>query len=203
MAGTESVMVVDDHQVFADLVSLALGAEPDLACVGTAGTCAEARVLARDAGPTLAVVDVRLPDGDGLDLAVELMSLVPGLRVVVLTAYPRPDLVARARTVGVSALLAKDVPLPELLDALRHASPESPVLVELDEPEHGLTPRELQVLRLLAEGLDVRAVARDLGISHHTTRDHVKNVLAKLGARSQLDAVVVAARAGILAIGAP
>lgn len=203
MGAMERVLVVDDHQVFADLVSVALERDASMRCVGSAASVQEARVRAAALRPDVALVDVRLPDGDGLDLAAELLAERPELRVVVLTAYPRADLVARARTVGVSALLAKELSLPELLAALRDARPEAPVLVELEEPRHALTRREMEVLELLGEGVDVRAIARTLGISPHTTRDHVKNVLAKLGARTQLDAVVVAARSGILRIGAP
>ncbi|MCR4512400.1 response regulator transcription factor [Aeromicrobium sp. 50.2.37] len=203
MGGIERVLVVDDHQVFADLVSVALESDPTMRCVGSAATVEDARRLAAELRPDLALVDVRLPDGDGLDLAAELLAARPELRVVVLTAYPRADLVERARAVGVAALLAKELSLTELLAALRDARPDAPVLVELQEPQHGLTRRELEVLELLGEGSDVRAIARTLGISPHTTRDHVKNVLAKLGARTQLDAVVMAARSGILRIGAP
>lgn len=202
MAAQQRIVVVDDHHVFTDLLSMALTSEPALACVGTAGTAAQARTVVLAQRPDVAMIDVRLPDGDGLDLAADLLTELPDLRVIMLTAYPSADLVARAGEVGVCGLLAKELPLPNLLAALRLATPQSPVIWEAPEPDHGLTPRELQVLRLLGDGRDARGIARELGISVHTTRDHVKSVLAKLDAHSQLDAVVAAARAGIVRIGA-
>lgn len=203
MASLERIVVVDDHLVFTDLLSIALASEPALACVGSAATAGEARQVVRELRPDVAVIDVRLPDGDGLDLAADLLRDRTALRVIMLTAHPSADLVERARAAGVCGLLAKEIALPDLLAAIRHATPENPVLWDAPEPDHGLTPRELQVLGLLGEGRDARAIANELGISVHTTRDHVKSVLAKLDARSQLDAVVVAARAGIVRIGVP
>lgn len=198
----QRVAVVDDHQVFSDLVSVALASEPGFECVGTAATVSAGRDLVAATRPDIALIDVRLPDGDGLDLAEGLMGVVPNLRVIMLTGYPRAEMLPRSRRAKVSGLLAKELPLRELLAAMEGATAEDPFFVELDVVEHNLTPRELQVLNLLGEGREARAIARELGISHHTARDHVKNVLLKLDARSQLDAVVTAARSGILRLGA-
>ena len=203
VVAVQRVLVVDDHRVFTDLLMLALDADPGFSCVSPADSVARGREVVAVEDIDVAVIDVQLGDGDGFVLAEEILATRPGVRVVMLTAYPRPDLVRRAVSIGASGLLAKDGSLADLVEGLRSASPARPVLVDLPGPDHDLTVRELEVLSLLAGAADVRAIARTLGISPHTARDHVKSVLAKLGATSQLDAVVEAARRGIVAIGRP
>lgn len=203
VVAVQRVLVVDDHRVFTDLLMLALDADPGFSCVTPADSVARGREVAAAENIDVAVIDVQLADGDGFVLAEEILATRPEVRVVMLTAYPRPDLVRRAVSIGTSGLLAKDGSLADLVEGLRSASPALPVLVDLPGPDHDLTVRELEVLSLLAGAADVRAIARTLGISPHTARDHVKSVLAKLGATSQLDAVVEAARRGIVAIGRP
>lgn len=203
VVAVQRVLVVDDHRVFSDLLMLALDADPGFSCVPPADSVAQGRQVVAAEDFDVAVIDVQLGDGDGFVLAEEILATRPEVRVVMLTAYPRPDLVQRAVSIGASGLLAKDGSLADLVEGLRSASPARPVLVDLPGPDHDLTVRELEVLTLLAGAADVRAIAKTLGISPHTARDHVKSVLAKLGASSQLDAVVEAARRGIVAIGRP
>lgn len=195
------IMVVDDHRVFTDLLTHALGADSSFVCVASAHSVAEALDVAARTDIDIALVDVHLPDGDGIDLAEELLSRHRHLRVILLTAHPRIDMMARAAAIGASGLLAKEGSLAALLAALREGSPEVPVLVDVQMPATSLTSRELEVLNLLGDGKDSRTIARLLGISPHTSRDHVKSILAKLECSSQLDAVVVASRAGIIEIG--
>src|SRR3954447_4065861 len=87
------VVVIDDHRIFTDLVSLALASEPRMECVGTAGTAAQARQVVSEHQPDIALIDVRMPDGDGVNLARELLTLAPNMRVLMLTAFPSPALV--------------------------------------------------------------------------------------------------------------
>lgn len=207
------VLMVDDHRTFTDLVCLALSAEPDLDCVATAHDSAAARQQVARCRPDIVLMDVDLGGEDGLELTAALLADWPDLLVVVLTAHGDPGVMRRAAAAGVVALLPKGGSLPELLSALRQArrgdlfvhpsllrslveeqrSPGRPGLLVPD-----LTPRETAVLRLLTEGRQVTEIARRLGISVHTCRGYVKSLLAKLGAHSQLEAVVMAGRYGLL-----
>lgn len=208
-----TVLVVDDHQTFTDLVRMALDAEPDLECVGTAHTVAVARVLAARHRPDVVLMDVNLKSDDGLDLTAELLAARPELRVVVLTAHGDKRVMKRAAVAGACALLPKDGSLPELLASLRGARAGEfrvhPALLHalvVEDPDPGplagtgpsLTPRERRVLELLAQGRDVRGIARELAISVHTCRGYVKALLSKLGAHSQLEAVAAARAQGLL-----
>ncbi|GAA3236981.1 response regulator transcription factor [Pseudonocardia petroleophila] len=195
-----AVFLVDDHRVFTELLAMGLDAQPDLRCAGTAHSVAEAVEQARTLAFDVAVVDLQMPDGGGLTAIPRLRELRPAARIVVLTAHPRPELVRLARRAGAAAVLAKDAPLAEILDAVR-APADGPAAPPEPTPAARLTPRELQVLVELGRGRDATRIAAALGISVHTTRDHIRAVLAKLGVHTQLDAVVTADRLGIVLVG--
>ncbi len=188
------VLVIDDHRAFADLMRLGLDGQDDLHCAGVAHNLREALNIAAAVPYAGAVVDLGLPDGDGAQVVEALRRQKPDARIVVLTAHPRSDLARRARRAGADAVLAKSGRFAEVLRALRERPATSASALD-DDP---LTPREMQVIALLAEGDDVQQIADSLSLSAYTVRDHVKAILAKLGARSQLEAVVIAARAGIV-----
>lgn len=212
-AAPSTILVVDDHRTFNDLVRLALDDQPDLECVGSARTGAEARAELARHRPRIVLMDVDLGAEDGLDLTKELLAEDPDLLVVVLTAHADAHVMQRAAAAGACALLPKDGSLPDLLAALRTARQGElfvhPGLLRtmLDEeaaadrrglPRPDLTPRERLVLQLLAEGRSVNDIARQLGISVHTCRGYVKTLLSKLGAHSQLEAVVIATMHGLV-----
>ncbi|GAA1896615.1 response regulator transcription factor [Lapillicoccus jejuensis] len=201
------VLVVDDHLVFAQLLGGALGAEPDLECVGTASSVAEALRLVREVRPDLVVMDVRLDDGDGVDATAALTAEHPDLRVVVLSAYVDAALLARAERSGACALLPKNGRLDETLEVLRLAErggflvpPRFLRSLTATRPpaDPGLSPRELEVLRMLSAGVAVPTLARELEVTVGEARSLVACVLAKLGAGSPLEAVVAAARRGLV-----
>lgn len=205
------VLVVDDHRTFAELLSFALEAEDDLECVGTATSMAEALVMTERLAPDLVTMDVQLGDGDGLAAAALLTRKFPDLRVVVLTAFVDGPLMRRAIDAGACALLPKDGSLPEMLQALRSAerggfSVEPTLLMSLAgrgvprQRPPVLTQREQEVLQMLADAQDARVIAKELGISLSTCRGYVKSVLAKLGAHSQLEAVVIGMRQGLIRV---
>ncbi|WP_214401070.1 response regulator transcription factor [Pseudonocardia lacus] len=198
--GPAAVLLVDDHRVFADALAIGVTAQPDLTCVAVAYTAAAARAaMAPGTAVDLAVVDLDLPDDSGMRLVEEFAAHRP---VIVLTAHPRVDLARRAAGAGAAGFLAKDASLPEMLAAVRGALAGEPVRSwESDTAVH-LTAREQQVLDGLARGRDAARIAAELGISVHTTRDHIRVLLAKLGVHSQLDAVVTADRLGLVAVGA-
>jgi len=203
------VLVVDDHVVFAQLVERAMRHETDMTCIGTASSVTEARRLCTTLRPDVVLMDVRLPDGDGVDAATVIVADNPDVRVVVLSAFIDAALMRRASLAGATALLAKDGDLDELLVAIRSSecgslSVNPKLLHQLVReapkaaPGPDLTQREREVLRMLAEGADLTVIAREMSISVHTCRGHVKNVLAKLGVHSQLQAVVVGMRHGLI-----
>lgn len=190
-----SVLLVDDHRAFADVMRLALDAQPDLRCVGIAHSAAEADALIATTFDA-AIVDLGLPDGDGATVVEHLLRRSPTARIVVLTAHPRSDLARQALAAGAHRVLPKRGSFDEVLRALREPAGAAP-----DHPApHPLTPREREVLGLLARGNDVSGIAGALGLSAYTVRDHVKAILAALGARTQLEAVIVAARSGLVVV---
>jgi DNA-binding NarL/FixJ family response regulator len=210
---TTSVLVVDDHTTFSDLLAMALDQEPDLTCVGTAASAAGALAMAETLRPDLVLMDVQLGDGDGIAATAELTRNHPELRVVVLTAHIDSALMQRAADAGACCLLPKNGSLPDMLAALRSARrgglsihPGLLKVLVTSKPTSSshlppLTSREHDVLRMLADGSDARAIAKTLGISVNTCRGYVKNLLLKLGAHSQLEAVVKATNRGLVNVG--
>ncbi|GAB2757341.1 response regulator [Terrabacter sp. AAH1] len=200
------VLVVDDHRTLADALCLAISAEPRMECVGTAHGAREATALVATASPDVVVMDVRLDDGDGVDVTRTITSDRPETRVVVLTAHVDESLLTRAAEAGACAVLPKGGPLTELMESLRTAPRDGfavhPVLLRTligasaaprATPDL-LTAREREVLTLLAEGRDPTTIARTLGISVLTCRGYIKSLLVKLDAHSQLEAVMIALR---------
>jgi DNA-binding NarL/FixJ family response regulator len=205
------VLVVDDHQTFADLLSLALSSEPDLHCVGTAGSAAEAVAMAAELRPDVVVMDIEMPRQDGLAATRRLREVLPELVIVVVTAHRDPQWVLRATQAGASAFVPKNGSLPEMLDVLRRArnggmlvaasafGSSTPMAERAPAaPRVELTQRERDVLHCLNRGMAPKAIARVLGISLHTCRGYVKSLLSKLGVSSQLEAVVTAQRLGLI-----
>ncbi|MBW6432218.1 response regulator transcription factor [Actinoplanes hulinensis] len=210
-----TVLVVDGHQTFAELLGHALAGQPDLRWVGHARTGAEALSLAAELRPDVIVLDPELSDADGIAIAELIRVRQPDSRVVILTASEEQSLVRRATTAGAAGFLSKNGALGDVLNALRTAhrgsmTVSTDILARLlrsttpataprgGVASGGLTVRENEVLQLMAAGLDARTVARRLGISVHTCRGYQKAVLAKLGAHSQLEAVAIATRRGLL-----
>ena len=212
VTSTVRVLVVDDHSTFTELLTGALDREPDLCSVGIAGSAESGFEQALALRPDVVIMDYRLPDGDGISAAARILERAPETRIVLLTGDPTPESLVQAAAAGICAFLPKDGSLAALLDALRHAPLGGmmvrPSLVaqlgELRSPPPRdvwtptLTQRETAVLRLMAEGYDVRANAMTLGISQNTCRGYVKSILAKLRVHSQLEAVVAARKLGLL-----
>jgi DNA-binding NarL/FixJ family response regulator len=213
-SGATSVrlLIVDDHDMFAESLRLALSAEPDITVVGTAPTLARARAMIVSVAPDVVLLDHRLPDGLGVDAITDLMSLRPSAKIVVLTAAAEDSMLVAATEAGCAGFILKTSPLGELLAAVRTAAAgEIVVSAELlarllnrlrrgdAQPAHELTAREGEILGLIAEGLTNGAIATRLRISVNTVRNHVQNILAKLEAHSKLEALSIAIRDGLLA----
>ncbi len=207
------VLVVDDHRTVADAVALAIEGESGLECVAKAHTVCEALALVEQLQPEVVVMDVRLSDGDGLAATAELTTRWPETRVVVLTAVVNNNVLDRAVSAGACALLPKDGTLSDLMRAVRTARRDDfmvhPSLVKQlmspggrgEFPQPTFTQREHEVLQRLAEGQDVVVIARALGISVLTCRGYIKSILVKLDAHTQLEAVVIAHRRGLVQVG--
>ncbi|MEI8056835.1 MAG: response regulator transcription factor [Actinomycetes bacterium] len=214
MAELVRVLVVDDHRAIAELLSAMLRGQPDLDCVAHmfSADSAEEFCSTTDQVPDVAIIDVDMPGRDGIDLAESLIDMLPALRVVIMTSFATPEIFARATAVGVAAFVPKESALEDMLDAVRFSrrgSMWAPTALlqtlgqvqsaSSDSSDSGLTKRELEVLTLLAQGLSVQQISRRLSLSVHTTRGYVKTLLVKLEAHSQLEAVLVAARRGLIA----
>lgn len=188
------VVLVDDHPVFAEALAGALRDEPEFGEIRVTGTPDEAVALLR--GTTaLAVIDVRLGGADGLSLLARLADAAPGVRAVILTGHLYRDVVVRARDLGARAVLAKGIGLDELLTALRRVLAGERLIdpgAATGRAAGMLTAREIEILQLLANGDDVRAVGNRLGLSTHTVRDYVKSARERLGVHT-LAAVLKAA----------
>lgn len=201
------VLVVEDQRALADALAIAIGAQPDLDCGEAVGTVDEALREAARRPPSVVLMDIHLPGTDGIEGTRLLKKVHPSARVVVLTADATPDQLTRAVTAGASAFLAKYSPFGDILTAIRTTATgkllvEGSTLAARLPPRQrngaGLTRREHEVLVLLSQGHGLKAIADRLVLSRHTVRGHVKSVLFKLRAHSQLEAVVTATRLGIL-----
>ena len=205
------LLLVDDHEMFAATLAMALSQEPDLVVMGTEGSLGGTRAALRADPPDVVLLDQRLPDGSGVDALPELRALAPGARFVVLTGLADDDALVRATQAGVAGFLEKSGSVDDLLAAVRAAaagevtvSPQllGRLLARLDRAPArrgpDLTPRELDVLAAISEGLGNAAIAAKLGVSVNTVRNHVASLLAKLGAHSKLEALSIAVREGLL-----
>lgn len=214
-----SVLVVDDHTVFAEGLRLLLERDPRMRVVGIANSVSEATALARELRPEVILMDQCLGDEQGVSAIGRIRELVPGTSVIVLTGAAMDDDVATAVEAGASGVLEKIVHPDELVRSIERARNGenlfSPMVVsevmrlrsgrqreaaERARLTGSLTPRERDVLRLLAEGCDSKGIAGRLGLSVHTARDHVQSVLEKLDAHSRIEAVVRAGELGLVSI---
>lgn len=207
-----SVLIVDDHEVVRlGLLNLLL--DPEIEVVGEAANAQEAVRLAGQTQPQIILLDVRMPDSDGLDILGELKSVAPHARVILLSAYDNPTYVARAITLGASDYVLKGASRTELLTAIKAVaggdlSRQSALLRKIEAvlrstsgtttAETALTIRESQVLRHLALGLSNKEIGRSLSISIETVKEHVQNVLRKMHVVDRTQAAVEAVKQGLV-----
>ena len=205
------VLLVDDHRVVRGGLRTVLDAEDDLDVVGEADSVAGGRSTLGALRPDVAVVDVTLGDGSGLDLVREARAAYPGMGLVVLTMHGDDDTLFAALEAGASSLVLKTAHLEVVLDAVRRAAvaPDTFSAAGLGaamrrrsaDPRPVLTPREKEVLVLLTEGLSVGMVARRLFLSESTVKTHIARLYGKLGAGNRAQAVTAAIRMRLVTAG--
>jgi DNA-binding NarL/FixJ family response regulator len=203
-----SVVLVDDHTLIREGLRRALERDSELRVVGEAGSLRDGERLVCRSLPDVVVIDIRLPDGSGIDLVRSLVAQYPEMGLVVLTMYAGDDQVLGARDAGASAFVSKDAPVDDVVIAVRHAvaQPRTFLADGLEDvlervgrsSPTRLTQREREVLDLLAEGLGVAAISRRLFISESTTKTHVAKIYTKLGAANRAQALMTASREGLL-----
>ncbi|HEY3670290.1 MAG TPA: response regulator transcription factor [Acidimicrobiia bacterium] len=206
------VVIVDDHDLVAETLRRALGDESDIEIVASANSVVTAVQAARVFLPDVMVMDYRLPDGTGAEAATVLKAEQPDIEIVVLTGLSNRVTLADALEAGCSGFVSKEDRFTELIEAIRavHAGEvRVPSALVQDLANHlrprplslgdDLTPREHEVLVLLAAGKSTTDIVETLFLSIHTVRNHIRNLLSKLQVRSRLEAVVVATRLGLIA----
>jgi DNA-binding NarL/FixJ family response regulator len=210
-----SVLIVDDHRAFAEALGMALGHEPDLDVVAVTADGESAVEVAQERQPDVVLVDLQMPGIDGLETARRIRAASKESAVVVLTGAENELSLGRAIQAGARGFLRKTAAVEDLAEAVRAAHRGEPLNAH-DEIESALrrlrrlrardddiaqrfdrlTPRELQILQLLADGGTPDEIAGRLEVSRNTLRTHIQNILMKLGLHSKLDAIVAGIRHG-------
>ncbi|WP_370326912.1 response regulator [Euzebya sp.] len=209
------VVLVDDQHLVRSGFRMILESEPDITIVGEAGDGREAVRLARALNPHVMLMDIQMPEVDGLQATEQVMALPSPPKVLVLTTFDREDYVFSALRLGASGFLLKNAPPAQLVDAVRvvaagdsllspsvtrrivEAFAAGPALSVPDPALQRLTEREVEVLRLMATGQSNTEIAAELVVGEATVKTHVSNVFSKLGVRDRVQAVVWAFEHGV------
>jgi len=198
------VLVIDDHRSYAEALSLAVSLEPGFQSVGHAPDVRSGLDRVLEEHPDVVVIDWQLPDIDGIEGVRRILVADPRVKLVMITGHSERGLERLAGMAGATAFLPKESSIAEIIQKVREsAAGETSIEITDSGDVHApgapsLTPREVEVLYMLARGRDPQAIASELFLSVHTIRGYVKEVLRKLGAHSQLEAVAIARRSGLL-----
>jgi len=214
------VLIVDDHALFRRGLEMVLAQEDDIEVVGEAADGAEAVDKAADLLPDVVLMDVRMPRRSGIEACTAIRDVAPSTRIIMLTISDEEGDLYEAIKAGATGYLLKEISIDEVATAIRAVaggqslispSMASKLLTEFatlikrdNDPKHApvprLTDRELEVLRLVARGLNNKDVAKQLYISENTVKNHIRNILEKLQLHSRMEAVVYAVREKLLEI---
>jgi DNA-binding NarL/FixJ family response regulator len=199
------ILLADDHALLRDGVAGLVADQPDMALVGEASNGREAIDQFRKHHPDVTLLDLQMPEMNGIDAILAIRGEFPEARIVVLTTYTGDAQILRALKAGAQAYLLKSMLRRELLDTIRavhkgqrRIPPEVATQLAEHAADDSLTSREIEVLRLIAAGKANKLVASDLSITEETVKGHVKSILSKLGASDRTHAVTIALRRGII-----
>jgi DNA-binding NarL/FixJ family response regulator len=204
----KKVLLVDDHDLIRQGLRRAFERAEDFTVVAEASSVAEGLAVAAQHKPDVVLMDIRLPDGSGLDAVKKLRAANPQMGIVVLTMYAGDEHLFGALEAGASAFVPKDAPADDVVAAARHAaaSPDAFSAADLANamkrrlapsgPQ--ISPREREVLGLLADGLAVAQIAKKLYISESTAKTHISKLYEKLGAGNRAQAIMTAMRMGLI-----
>jgi DNA-binding NarL/FixJ family response regulator len=201
------VLCVDDHRVMLDGLSLLIDRQGDMQVVGSATSGEEALALFGHLQPDVTLMDLQLPTMSGIETIHEICRVAPNARIVVLTMYHGDEDVCQALEAGAATYLLKETLAEDLVRVIREVHDgERPIpsnvaaLLEARKGQPSLTPREVDVVRLIAQGMRNKEIAVALGISEETAKVHVKNILAKLNVSDRAAVIPIALRRGIIHI---
>ena len=211
MADATTILIVDDHQLFRDVLTAYLEQESDLRIVGFAGTSMDAYASAVEHKPDIILMDHVLPDAPGTDAIADIKDALPETKVIMVTGTEDDVVLIDAVKAGCSGFVSKGSAPPELIATIRLIAGGATVLPDRVGPllvpttETGgrlfdLTPREIEILTMLARGETTRAIGETLYISVNTVRNHTQRIIKKLEVHSKLEAVTTAVREGIVDI---
>ena len=206
-AGAIRILTVDDHPMLREGIAAVLASEPDMILVAEAANGREAIEQFRTHRPDVTLMDVQMPEINGIDAIVKIREEFPDARIIVLTTYTGDAQAARAFKAGASGYMLKNMVRKELIDTIRsiHAGkkripPEIAVEMAQHHTDDALTEREIEVLRVVAAGNANKMVAQLLNISEETVKAHMRSILSKLGANDRTHAVTIAVKRGIIEI---
>ncbi len=204
------ILSVDDHDIVRKGIAAILSTDSGLQLVAEAANGAEALRLHRDHRPDITLMDLRLPDVSGIEVTREIRSEAPGAKIIALTSYDGDQDIYRALEAGVRGYLLKEMVHSEVIRAIRivHAGKRFIPLEVTQQlngffPEVALTPREVEVLSLVARGFGNKEIGDVLGTAAGTVKAHVQSILGKLGAKDRTHAVTIGLRRGIIHLHSP
>ena len=200
-----SVLVIDDHESVRAGIKAALSRAGHI-CVGEAGSISEARAQIAHTNPQVIVVDLSLPDGNGLEIVQWARSISERIGIVVLTLNPAQDFLLTVMKSGASAFVEKSAPLAELISAIEHSfiAPLSfsaqgiSRVMKKDHEANALTAREIQVLEKLSDGLSAGSIGLELFITEATVKTHLASIYRKLDSKNRIQAIIAAKKIGLL-----
>jgi len=201
------ILSVDDHPLLRAGIGTLIDTQPDMQLVGEASNGKEAVQLHRELKPDVTLMDLQMPDMSGLDAIIAIRTEEPTARIIVLTTYSGDALAQRALKAGAQAYVLKSLVRTEILNTIRvvhegERRVQADVAAEIAKhtADGTLTTREIEVLRLVASGHANKEISARLSINEETTKTHIKNILAKLGAKDRTHAVSLGLRRGIISL---
>jgi len=218
MVKKKTILIIDDHPLFREGLKAIIGRDAHFEVVGEAGNAREGLRMAKKLGPDLILVDISLPDQSGIQLTREIRKLLPETRVLIVSMHSKIDYIAEAFQAGATGYVVKDSASERLIKGLEYVSRgeyfldssvsqqvvkrlmDSPAKDEkiTDAAYGNLTPREQEVMRLLAEGLSRKEIGEKLFISPKTVENHRANIMNKLGLHSTIELIRYAAKLGLI-----